>query len=358
MKKLLFFLMTAVVLLTTSCQSEEDLIAPPTPPLPSVPVDTSLISSFPEGAEIENLVLQLPQEDHTRAEYSNFYQTKWNFWSEDRVHIRYAIYDENDNLFYCTGFANRDIELTWDSNHRFLFCIPKPDTEKYRLFIWIDKIGEDPTGYNIDWENKTISISDLQGKTQNDFSRLGDAMYYWSKEPETLREGSLIYLRNRVLKAIQIQTSKSFEPQFEELYRDQYITSSIKFFSNNDHTTPKFPKVWHWDDDTFDFETIKDNNYTFSCKPTDAIVIKDNSDEGEVVTHHVLAYAYTFGSNSNEMIDNLTGEVYKSFDIQVTSDDGTLNKSATISTILNYGGLYSSVRRNTVNVINISHNNP
>lgn len=184
MKQLFMALSCAVLTLTTvACNNEEDI------PAPISGTQSSIEASFPKGAEVMDLKINVPDLVRTRAEGDGL--DFWGAFNNDTqdIKIRYAVYTTDGNLFYSSDSAESELSTKLPS---FSIKVPMPaDDSNANLFVWADKLGKDGDnsyqGYPINWEEHTVSMpAVINTGALTNMSKLGDAWCcYESITPST-----------------------------------------------------------------------------------------------------------------------------------------------------------------------------
>ena len=293
-----------------SCQKEDNTAIFDSPLTVS---DDPIKYSFPNGAKLRTIDFRVCEDIRTRTTH---FDTQWDPFNNESgtLFVRYAIYDENGDLYYTSDSYKQSITI---STVNFRLTYPAPEGH-YKMFVWADKLGNVPNGYTINWIDKTVSMSDTPGITQANMSKLGDAWYCWMQYPI----GSTSYHEKlrRAFMNVDILTDELRIKGIYDKFKDSTIITKLGFVSDSDKSTLKFPKVWHWDDDTFDFEIIKDGNYSFFCSPSINPRIIDQS--------YQLANALFFApEKGTEIIDHITGEKYSIEFFKVETSDSSFSKT-------------------------------
>ena len=317
MKKLFFSILSAVSMVSlTACQSEEDVKVPSSS-------DSSIEASFPKGATVKSMNVCVPEEARSRAGETNL--PLWEMFENDSqsLFIRYAVYDEDGSLFYSTDSAN--VPKTIDTR-AFKISFPTPG-ENYKIFVWADKLGKDPAGYTIDWENHTVSIpNQTDSKLTADMSKLADAWYCWVSEVGESNTTTL----TRATAQVNIISDEMGVNGIKNKYGDKDIITSVGLCTSDDHTV-SIPTVWHWNTDTYDFVAAKSTDFRFNKSENPTMALYEGND------YDYLACAYFFAPAAKDgkgvkMIDDATGDEYSCLQININSE-GTLINSHHVSDI-------------------------
>lgn len=200
MKKLFLALSCAVLTLSTvACNNEEDM------PTPVSGQQNTIEASFPKGAKVKTLNVNVPDLQRTRAAEDANGLEYWSAFNNDThdIKIRYAVYDNENHLFYSSDEAPEEVTTTTGS---FNLKVPMPETENggCTIFVWADKLGkaghDNYQGYRIDWENMTVSMPMVaQNGALANLSKLGDA---WGCEADLNESTSNITLQRKMSQII------------------------------------------------------------------------------------------------------------------------------------------------------------
>lgn len=197
MKKLFLALTCAVLTLSTvACNNEEDM------PTPVNGQQNAIEASFPKGAKVKTLNINVPDLQRTRAgEDTNF--GFWSAFNNDThdIKIRYAIYDDDDNVFFCSDQLSEEVHTYVNS---FTIKVPLPEYSSARIFIWADKLGkaghDNYQGYRIDWEKTMVYMPSVNmSGALAELSKIGDA---WCCEAEIDESTTNVTLKRQMSQII------------------------------------------------------------------------------------------------------------------------------------------------------------
>ena len=247
MKKLFLALTCAVLTLSTvACNNEEDM------PTPVSGQQNTIEASFPKGAKVKTLNVNVPDLQRTRAgEVANGLDY-WSAFNNDThdIKIRYAVYDDEDQLFYCSDEASEEVTTSTSS---FNLKVPMPETENggCTIFVWADKLGkaghDNYQGYRIDWENMTVMMPSVsrEGAIAK-LSKLGDA---WCCEADLNESTSNITLKRKMSQIILATDEfelKSIAEQFGNKSLTCYYWFGKEGEDNSTRDSGYVVDKWNW----------------------------------------------------------------------------------------------------------------
>ena len=222
MKKLFLALSCAVLTLSTvACNNEEDM------PTPVSGQQNTIEASFPKGAEVKTLNVNVPDIQRTRVTDKDLGLDYWSAYSNQNLKIRYAVYTDDYHLFYSSDSAESEVTTNTGT---FTLKVPTPAERTGWIFVWADKLGKESAdkyqGYRINWEDFTVSMPAVIGEgALKDMSRNGDAWCYFGK----LTPGTDNLSLKRKMGSIILATDEFELPTVAEKFGHTSITTSYWF---------------------------------------------------------------------------------------------------------------------------------
>ncbi|MBD5419125.1 MAG: hypothetical protein HDR48_03700 [Bacteroides sp.] len=222
MKKLFLALSCAVLTLSTvACNNEEDM------PTPVNGQQNAIEASFPKGAEVKTLNVNVSDLQRTRVTDMEQGLTYWAGYNSHGFKIRYAVYTDDYKLFYSSDSAESEVTTPTGS---FTLKVPAPAEKTGWIFVWADKLGKESAdkyqGYRINWEDFTVSMPAVIGEgALKDMSRYGDAWCYFGK----LTPGTDNLSLKRKMGSIMLATDEFELPTVAEKFGNSTITTSYWF---------------------------------------------------------------------------------------------------------------------------------
>lgn len=264
MKKLFLALSCAVLTLSTvACNNEEDM------PTPVSGQQNTIEASFPKGAKVKTLNVNVPDLQRTRAgEDANF--GFWSAFNNDThdIKIRYAIYDDDDNVFFCSDQLSEEVHTYVNS---FTIKVPLPEISSARIFIWADKLGkagnDNYQGYRIDWEKNMVFMPMVTGSgALAELSKLGDA---WCCEADIDESTTNITLKRQMSQII-LATDEFELESIASAYGNREVTTTYWYGKPSEDCSTKesgyIVHSWNWS--THEITYKKQPQFaTFYAKP-------------------------------------------------------------------------------------------
>lgn len=258
MKKFLFSVLACGMVATgmTSCQNEAD------EPINNV---QNIETTFPKGAKVASLAINIPNDARTRGEASPVYDLPlWYLAGEKidiitNVYVRYGVYRSDGSLYYDSDSNITDLLTFTPSTISLKVPLPANDPDA-KIFIWADQLGEQSkTQYIIDWNAKTVKLYGSQGILNQDMSKYTDAYCFWGTVPEKRATLQRPFAQVNLL---------SDEFELESVNKEfQYGLRTDLYFVNEDGVL-KYPDKWNWDTDQIWF--VNENqvgiNFVFNLR--------------------------------------------------------------------------------------------